>query len=65
MELSIIKRESTGSGPNMYNENETVTKYDIPYFLLVAIRVADKEFPDSKSWMARPFAANAFPFDFS
>eukprot|EP01088_Endostelium_zonatum_P017604 TRINITY_DN5271_c0_g1_i1.p1 TRINITY_DN5271_c0_g1~~TRINITY_DN5271_c0_g1_i1.p1 ORF type:complete len:365 (+),score=97.63 TRINITY_DN5271_c0_g1_i1:64-1158(+) len=29
MELAIIKRESTGSGPNLYNESETVTKYEI------------------------------------
>jgi len=29
MELAVIKRESTGSGPNLYNESETVTKYEI------------------------------------
>lgn len=29
MELSIIKRETTGSGANLYNESETVTKYEI------------------------------------
>lgn len=29
MELAIIKRESTGSGQNMYHESETVTKYEI------------------------------------
>lgn len=29
MELSIIKRETTGSGPNTYNESETVTKFEI------------------------------------
>jgi len=29
MELAIIKRESTGSGPNLYNESETITKYEI------------------------------------
>lgn len=27
MELAIIKRETTGSGPNMYHESENVTKY--------------------------------------
>lgn len=26
MELAIMKRESTGSGPNVYHETETVTK---------------------------------------
>eukprot|EP00042_Codosiga_hollandica_P035232 m.259323 g.259323 ORF g.259323 m.259323 type:complete len:314 (-) comp54584_c0_seq7:1659-2600(-) len=29
MELAIIKRESTGSGPNVYHESETITKYEI------------------------------------
>ncbi|KXN69210.1 putative PEP8-vacuolar protein sorting/targeting protein [Conidiobolus coronatus NRRL 28638] len=29
MELSIIRRETTGSAPNQYNESETVTKYEI------------------------------------
>jgi vacuolar protein sorting-associated protein 26 len=29
MELSIIKRESTGSGSNAYNESETITKFEI------------------------------------
>jgi len=29
MEIQIIKRETTGSGPNTFNENETVAKYEI------------------------------------
>jgi len=29
MEIAIIKRETTGSGPNLYNESETITKYEI------------------------------------
>jgi vacuolar protein sorting-associated protein 26 len=29
MEIALIKRESTGSGPNLYNENETLTKFEI------------------------------------
>jgi len=29
MELQILKRESTGSGPNLYNETEVVTKFEI------------------------------------
>jgi len=29
MEIALIKRESTGSGPNLYNESETLTKYEI------------------------------------
>lgn len=29
MEIDIIKRESTGTGPNVYHENDTVAKYEI------------------------------------
>jgi len=29
MEIAIIKRESTGSGQNTFNENETIAKYEI------------------------------------
>ncbi|XP_030386527.1 vacuolar protein sorting-associated protein 26 [Scaptodrosophila lebanonensis] len=29
MEIAIIKRESTGTGPNIFNENETIAKYEI------------------------------------
>jgi len=28
MEIAIIRRESTGSGPNLYNESETITKFE-------------------------------------
>ncbi|CEH12892.1 vacuolar protein sorting-associated protein 26 [Ceraceosorus bombacis] len=29
MELSIIRRETTGTAPNQYNESETITKFEI------------------------------------
>ncbi|XP_023166897.1 vacuolar protein sorting-associated protein 26 [Drosophila hydei] len=29
MEIAIIKRETTGTGPNIFNENETIAKYEI------------------------------------
>ncbi|XP_041365352.1 vacuolar protein sorting-associated protein 26B-like [Gigantopelta aegis] len=29
MEVQIIKRETTGTGPNTFNENETIAKYEI------------------------------------
>ncbi|XP_054722147.1 vacuolar protein sorting-associated protein 26B-like isoform X1 [Uloborus diversus] len=29
MEIAIIKRETTGSGPNSYSDNDTVAKYEI------------------------------------
>ncbi|KAH9160348.1 hypothetical protein EDB89DRAFT_2037984 [Lactarius sanguifluus] len=40
MELSIIRRETTGSPPNQYNESETITKLEImdsayPIFFLL------------------------------
>lgn len=29
MEIQIIKRETTGTGPNTCNENDTIAKYEI------------------------------------
>jgi len=29
MEITLIKRETTGAGPNLYNDNETLTKFEI------------------------------------
>lgn len=29
MELAVIRREAAGSGPNVYNESETVTKFEV------------------------------------
>lgn len=29
MEIDIIKRETTGTGPNVYQENDTIAKYEI------------------------------------
>ena len=29
MELEIRRRETTGSGPNTYNESETLAKYEV------------------------------------
>ncbi|KTG04757.1 hypothetical protein cypCar_00002708 [Cyprinus carpio] len=29
MEIGIIKRESTGTGPSVYHENDTIAKYEI------------------------------------
>lgn len=29
MEIAILKKENTSSGPNIYAENETVAKYEI------------------------------------
>lgn len=29
MEIAIIKRETVGNAPNVFNENETIAKYEI------------------------------------
>lgn len=29
MEIAIIKKETTGSGPNTFMENDTIAKYEI------------------------------------
>uniref|UniRef100_A0A914DF45 Uncharacterized protein n=1 Tax=Acrobeloides nanus TaxID=290746 RepID=A0A914DF45_9BILA len=29
MEIAILKRETFGNGPNVFNENDTITKYEI------------------------------------
>ena len=29
MELAIIRRETSGQGPNTYNESETITKFEL------------------------------------
>jgi len=29
MEIALIKKETTGTGPNVYNESETITKYEV------------------------------------
>lgn len=29
MEIDIIKRETTGTGPSIYHENDTIAKYEI------------------------------------
>lgn len=29
MEIAIIKKETTGSGPNTFTENVTIAKYEI------------------------------------
>ena len=37
MEIAIIKRETTGTGANTYNENETVAKFEIMDLSLIHI----------------------------
>jgi vacuolar protein sorting-associated protein 26 len=34
MELSIIRRETTGSPPNQYNESETLVRFEVRVWIL-------------------------------
>jgi hypothetical protein len=45
MELSIIRRETTGAPPNQYNESETITKFEVRPGLpspSICTRIADQ-----------------------
>ena len=46
MELSIIRRETTGSPPNQYNESETITKFEIMDGAPVRGTISSFLFPD-------------------
>lgn len=53
MELSIIRRETTGVAPNQYNESETLVRFEVS-----ALRVMDTADPRiltqrARLWMAR------------
>lgn len=50
MELSIIRRETTGVAPNQYNESETLVRFEVSDVLCV-IHVT--LLTVSRSWMAR------------
>ncbi|MBE3041289.1 hypothetical protein IMZ48_01625 [Candidatus Bathyarchaeota archaeon] len=61
MELSIIRRETTGAAPNQYNESETLVRFEVWLFrcgLRVSLWLAD---PRSRSWTARPRAERPSP----
>ena len=50
MELSIIRRETTGVAPNQYNESETLVRFevrDVPFTVHRTLLIV------SRSWMAR------------
>jgi vacuolar protein sorting-associated protein 26 len=43
MELSIIRRETTGAAPNQYNESETLVRFEVRYLLVLfgrALRIS-------------------------
>ncbi|XP_072564681.1 vacuolar protein sorting-associated protein 26B-like [Paramormyrops kingsleyae] len=48
MEIDIIKRETTGTGPNVYHENDTIAKYEI----MDGAPVRGESIPIGSSWLA-------------
>lgn len=58
MELSIIRRETTGSPPNQYNESETLVRFEVSLRSFSTIlELHDWLFTDwlcDRSWMVRP-----------
>jgi hypothetical protein len=61
MELSIIRRETTGAAPNQYNESETLVRFEVSHVvgILMAMLIL------SRSWMALRPEAKPFPSDSS
>ncbi|GMF73780.1 unnamed protein product [Aspergillus oryzae] len=58
MELSIIRRETTGSPPNQYNESETLVRFEVSLRQFSTnLELHDRTFTDwlcDRSWMVRP-----------
>ena len=50
MELSIIRRETTGSPPNQYNESETLVRFEVSLVVLFLVGELDGE-----DWLANWF----------
>src|ERR1700739_3987015 len=50
MELSIIRRETTGAAPNQYNESETLVRFEVSKGLKIYVGNADRK---CRLWMAR------------
>jgi vacuolar protein sorting-associated protein 26 len=51
MELSIIRRETTGAAPNQYNESETLVRFEVSPVLRRG--AGDEILTLSRSWMVR------------
>ena len=66
MELSIIRRETTGAAPNQYNESETLVRFEVCNVPHSNWRVVQSsKWPDSltpfRSWTARPLVVRPSP----
>jgi vacuolar protein sorting-associated protein 26 len=48
MELSIIRRETTGSAPNQYNESETLVRFEVCSHACLKL---DRGLTNRRSWM--------------
>ncbi|KAL0637470.1 Vacuolar protein sorting-associated protein 26 [Maublancomyces gigas] len=56
MELSIIRRETTGTAPNQYNESETLVRFEVSLVLQLHYSVSHLEVSNifSRLWMDLP-----------
>ena len=45
MEVAIIKRETTGSGPNTFHDNETIAKYELKMLFAMFCKLTSIFFP--------------------
>lgn len=66
MELSIIRRETTGVAPNQYNESETLVRFEVsvfffPDFVLHPFLSLSLSLTSTRSWTALHPAARPFP----
>ena len=61
MELSIIRRETTGVAPNQYNESETLVRFEVCRFWSWKSTSAHAQ----RSWMAHHHEARQYPSDCS
>ena len=60
MELSIIRRETTGAAPNQYNESETLVRFEVSH----VPQASGRELTCSRLWMdphqeERPFLSDS------
>ena len=62
MEVAIIKRETTGSGPNTFHDNETIAKYELMIYFVMLCMYMRNFFLDMKLWTELQLRVNLYPF---
>jgi len=62
MELSIIRRETTGAAPNQYNESETLVRFEVrPIVVMLLSATECADLCSRRSWTALPQEARPSP----